>query len=612
MLKPSKVTLSLLACTLCLLGYEPFAISEAPPTPQKLSTPADPFATDHAVLSTNANSIPQKPEPSIPDYDLARTALNHKQYAEAEKLARQALSWTEKNRPANSRPAALSNHLLSQALFAQQYTAPNKFFESKRYIQRALSIFSILGVTKHNDDDIKILSLHLMAGHIAGIERQFDNMKEQFQTALPIAQKFGEAAAVQNTIIQTRLDDIAHFESAPDYFSHATKQGMRWKNPAEQPIVVYIQSGSHLSDWNDSNIQTIKDAYASWEKALNGTVRFQFTDNPTEADTIISWFENSIPNSDAGHEAELRGGVCQTRNSTKWIVQQRIILTLKNSNGQANSSNQIYNIALHEIVHSLGFYGHSLNPGDVMFANMTYNSPYREKPTSRDIATLKKLYSEPALITNPPDIHLERFAKYFELKSAGMTALKNKDYIWASEQFRQALSIYDRESETWILAGSSLILLKQYDAASPLLVKAADMPGIAQGEAVKLAGLSLIQSGQADELNQNQSSASQKYSLAKRVILSHLQVPMVDSTAVSINQQLQWIARHQGPTTATVMMVRPTNSASARSNPSSKSATTGQPNETPKKKLWQKMLADTPNNTIMKINVPTYGGRRSF
>ena len=136
------------------------------------------------------------------------------------------------------------------------------------------------------------------------------------------------------------------------------------------------------------------------------------------------------------------------------------------------------------------------------------------------------------------------------------------------------------------------------------------MPGIAQGEAVKLAGLSLIQSGRTDELNQNLSSANQKYSLAQRLMTSHLQVPMVDSTAASINQQLQWLARHQGTTIGTVMMVRPTNSASTGNNIPDKS--TSQAGEAPKKKLWQKMLADTPNNTIMKINVPTYGGRRSF
>ena len=80
---------------------------------------------------------------------------------------------------------------------------------------------------------------------------------------------------------------------------------------------------------------------------------------------------------------------------------------IKDINGVYFTKNNVYNTALHEIFHALGFMGHSSYSDDIMYLakdNESIIEDNIEEPTIADINTLKLLYKIKPDITNSDKI----------------------------------------------------------------------------------------------------------------------------------------------------------------------------------------------------------------
>ena len=83
---------------------------------------------------------------------------------------------------------------------------------------------------------------------------------------------------------------------------------------------------------------------------------------------------------------------------------------IQDPEGGTFTPNQIYNTALHEIFHALGFMGHSFNPDNIMYLAKDNNSLINDKRAvlnDADISTLKLLYKIMPDITNSDDLGSE-------------------------------------------------------------------------------------------------------------------------------------------------------------------------------------------------------------
>jgi tetratricopeptide (TPR) repeat protein len=215
------------------------------------------------------------------------------------------------------------------------------------------------------------------------------------------------------------------------------------------------------------------------------------------------------------------------------------------------------NTLLHEVAHAIGLLnGHSPTPGDALFASNLYEDGQRKHLTQRDITTAQKLYDLPAQVTNPPGIHLVRFSQYVDVRVNASNAYNRGDYPTAFNQFQQALSIYGQEPDIRFWTGMAAWKLSQYDQAISYFMAVANQPGNQhQGDALRMAGASLIFSGQQDEQSaRNRQQAEEKYRRAYQLLSQRFpNTPMTPENAKGIQDTLSWLNQRLANRSANVI-----------------------------------------------------------
>ena len=168
---------------------------------------------------------------------------------------------------------------------------------------------------------------------------------------------------------------------ANSYIRGVIAQGdvTRW-NKNSFPLSVYVQSGGVPEYY----VTTIKKAYMRWQSVTSGAVSFRFTSSPQNADMkcyFTSDFENLSEDTVGYHQFKYMGNR---------IADSVIKFRITDKNGRPFQSQILYNVALHEIGHSLGLAGHSSKSGDLMYPiSKARNYDF----SKRDLTTLKLLYS---------------------------------------------------------------------------------------------------------------------------------------------------------------------------------------------------------------------------
>lgn len=213
----------------------------------------------------------------------------------------------------------------------------------------------------------------------------------------------------------TPLTAHEHANPASDYFNYITLfSDGRITRFTEMPIQVYISQTIKDSPY----LPELRHAMQEWETATEKLITFQETETSEQADIHISAGETIL----ITHMDTRLGSAELTRiyNSTQIIISSdtteqtketkinieqeqhseskneldfkvNIILILE-SDGTIDKLTQeeVRAVCLHELGHALGLWGHSPYEGDINYAVVT-----AQRPSERDINTLRKLYNTP-------------------------------------------------------------------------------------------------------------------------------------------------------------------------------------------------------------------------
>jgi hypothetical protein len=212
-------------------------------------------------------------------------------------------------------------------------------------------------------------------------------------------------------LVSEYKQSLAETELRNDYADRAVEASngrlLLW--PKQQsPVPVYIDS--QAAD-GDLFLPTVRDALASWQTATHKRILFRENASlPSRKSFKGIWITLQSgplahPFLDVGH-AHFESQVLSDENpsdlfSTVRDIQhasaggpERVWITL--NVGHAGEPlpmriRQVKRLALHELGHAVGIWGHSANPQDIM-----YTHPVVDALSTRDIQTINTLYAQQA------------------------------------------------------------------------------------------------------------------------------------------------------------------------------------------------------------------------
>ncbi|MCR4881093.1 MAG: tetratricopeptide repeat protein [bacterium] len=188
-------------------------------------------------------------------------------------------------------------------------------------------------------------------------------------------------------------NNVTDFSTTDNYLSKAISgQGeINTWNPEKMPIKVYIDMSTRPKSMY---VQAFKNALSKWQSASEGVVSFMYVIDASQADVLV-YMKGTAPKT---QKSTL--GWTNTKFYEGYINKADITFYTLDPNYKALSTNDFYNVALHEAGHMLGIDGHSDDKGDIMFPqyDKAGASATQLALSARDVNTFKAMY---ALDKNP-------------------------------------------------------------------------------------------------------------------------------------------------------------------------------------------------------------------
>lgn len=172
---------------------------------------------------------------------------------------------------------------------------------------------------------------------------------------------------------------------------------MRW---SKNPITYVFENPEAAPDYF---VKEFEAAIETWEKATDREILF--TEDKINPKIIVKFNTHNPADND-----EKKYVVAYTLPTVidDELKSMTIGFYIKNPQDKFFSKNQVYNTALHEIAHALGFMGHSNDKNDVMYLTKDSMDVYydsRDKLSSADINTIKLLYKIKPEISDDKNIN---------------------------------------------------------------------------------------------------------------------------------------------------------------------------------------------------------------
>ena len=153
----------------------------------------------------------------------------------------------------------------------------------------------------------------------------------------------------------------------------------RLLTPLEAPLKVYVDKAPRDARlYKPQYFSYVQESLRVWAEALDGRLRYEFTDNPAEAQIRVGWVP-SFPDKYTAGEAVYKVGEAAIQIKTVGVPDKDI---------KAN--------VIHEFGHALGIADHSPNQGDIMVAMrrwVTNDANYNPRLSKWDKMAIQRLYS---------------------------------------------------------------------------------------------------------------------------------------------------------------------------------------------------------------------------
>lgn len=217
-------------------------------------------------------------------------------------------------------------------------------------------------------------------------EEEYKTQKEQ---------KKSQKVKNQQTVIN---QEILKKQFPNHYLERAITCGdiIRW-NPSTFPLKVYVE---HKVDLPEYFYEEVKSAFSEWQAKTNNYINFKFIDSPENADIRCYFPKNDFEAKDFSKKF---GGITHSEVKNNLLKYMTITFSTKyNGQDKYYTQNAVRSVALHEIGHTLGILGHSVNPQDIMYPR---SAASKTTLSTGDISTIKLIYSI------VPDISNKNFSK---------------------------------------------------------------------------------------------------------------------------------------------------------------------------------------------------------
>ena len=298
--------------------------------------------------------------------------------------------------------------------------------------------------------------------YVTSLITSFPNIEEQEKLV-----KFAEGKVQDKAAIKAKqyLYDIKreiHSQYPNNYIQQApfNQQIVHWSN---FPITYSFSKES--VDVPEIYIDEINKAFSQWEKDGN----IKFSEISEKSNIVIHFIHNRNINMEYGRKyviaytiPDISGNILQCMHINFYI---------NNPEGGYFTRSQIYNTALHEIFHALGFMGHSLEQGNIMYLskdNYRYMNSMRAELSAADINTLKLLYNTKPDITNHGNINV----KYLPYLVIGNDKERNFSKVKEAKRY---ISHAPTLPSGYIDLAESLVAQKRYPEAIKNLDKALEL-----------------------------------------------------------------------------------------------------------------------------------------
>lgn len=253
-----------------------------------------------------------------------------------------------------------------------------------------------------------------------------------------------------------------------NYIEQAPEDGqiLRW-DTTKFPLKVYIKSNSTSAPQYFT--PTIQQAFLQWQKSSSNLVRFQFTDDESQANIVVTI--NSSDDMKKCDQENCKYTIAYTTPDIEGDLLRKMNIFFYDSNnfGQPFSQKEIYNTALHEIGHSLGIMGHSFNKDNLMYMETGQDNSYFKQFRSDfqsisqiDLNTLNLLYKLVPDITNTPLSEFNTSHQFYPHIILGSDEqITSQKIIEAQNYIKQAPEL----PNGYIDLSAAYLELKQYNKA---------------------------------------------------------------------------------------------------------------------------------------------------
>lgn len=234
---------------------------------------------------------------------------------------------------------------------------------------------------------------------------------------------------------------------------------IRW-DTKKMPLKVYFDASGAKSSY----VEAVKGAFSTWSSSLAGIISYKTLKEKENADIIVKFTPTiSVDKNNTGFVAGLASP--NTRNNQLNFVDLKF--TTHKPNNMPVSEIELYNVALHEIGHALGIWGHSEKDTDIMYPKAN-SVTAKAQLSKRDVNTVKLLYKLDAEVSNADLVNANK-------QSGKNDVLLGNNTVRVDKKLKEALD-YVKEIPNqpigWINLGQVYLNKKQYQESIASFKKA--------------------------------------------------------------------------------------------------------------------------------------------